>query len=150
MSDKLLKRQLSLPGFTLNHQSLLKSSIVAIVGCGGLGCNAAMYLSGAGIGKIIFVDGDKVDGTNLHRQLAYSTFHIGKTKVESLANRCLQTNSTLNYDLYNTFIYEYNIDKILNKANIVLDCSDNSNTRILLNNYCKQNQIKRVHQSNHW
>lgn len=139
MSNNLLKRQLSLPGFTQNHQTLLKESSVAIVGCGGLGCSASLYLSGAGIGKIIFIDGDKVDTTNLHRQIAYSTFNIGNSKVECLANRCLQTNTNLNYDIYNTFIDETNIS-ILNKANIILDCSDNSTTRILLNNYCMENK----------
>jgi len=139
LGDKLTKRQLSLPGFTSKHQSLLKETTVAIVGCGGLGCNASMYLAGAGIGKILFIDGDTVDATNLHRQLAYSSFHIGKPKVESLSNRCLQTNINLSYEIHNLFLDSDNIN-ILDKANIVLDCSDNANTRILLNNYCKENK----------
>ena len=80
---ELLKRQLSLPQFTPSHQALLTNACVSIIGCGGLGCSVALYLAGAGIGKIIFVDGDKIDATNIHRQIAYNTSHINFSKVNS-------------------------------------------------------------------
>lgn len=137
MNIKLVQRHLSLKGFTYKQQSLINSSTIGIIGCGGLGCSAALYLSGAGIGKIIFIDGDTIEETNLHRQIAYTTFNIGKNKAEILSNRCCQTNINLKYEIHKIFLDNENIN-ILDKADIILDCSDNTNTRILLNNYCKK------------
>ena len=135
---ELLKRQLSLPNFTPLHQSHLSKTTVAIVGCGGLGCNVALYLSGAGIGKIIFIDGDTIDATNIHRQIAYSQSHINLLKVDILSTKCSQINSSLIYEKISLYLDENNIDIILKKSEIVIDCSDNASTRVLLNNYCKK------------
>ena len=135
---ELLKRQLSLPQFTPSHQALLTNACVSIIGCGGLGCSVALYLAGAGIGKIIFVDGDKIDATNIHRQIAYNTSHINFSKVNILSFKCSQINPNLKYERHSVYIDENNVKQILYNSQVVIDCSDNSSTRILLNNYCKE------------
>ncbi len=138
MENKLFKRQLSLSNFTSHHQSLLNNSCISIIGCGGLGCSVALFLTGAGIGNISFIDGDIIDIHNIHRQIAYSIDDIGLFKVDVLSSKCLKINPKLKYEKYNTFIDEKNIYNILKKTDVVIDCSDNSSTRILLNNYCKE------------
>ncbi len=135
---ELLKRQLSLPQFTSQHQSLLTNACVSIVGCGGLGCNVALYLAGAGIGKIIFIDGDKIDATNIHRQIAYNTLHTNLLKVDILSTKCSQINTKLFYEKHPVYIDENNVKQLLHNSQVIIDCSDNSSTRILLNNYCKE------------
>ncbi len=135
---ELLKRQLSLPQFTPQLQSVLTNTCVSIVGCGGLGCSVGLYLAGAGIGKIIFIDGDKIDATNIHRQIAYNTSHINFSKVDILSTKCSQINTKLIYEKHGLYLDENNVKQLLDNSQVVIDCTDNSSTRILLNNYCKE------------
>lgn len=131
----MFTRQLSLSGFTQQHLNSLKSACVGLIGCGGLGCSAALHLTGSGVGKIVFVDGDKIELTNIHRQIAYTVDDIGKYKTLCLKDRCLKINPELLYECHNLFIEDCNI---LKDCDVILDCSDNANTRIMLNEYCKE------------
>ena len=138
--DLLTKRQCSLFNFTKEHQSLLKKAKVAIVGCGGLGCSAAMYLSGAGIEHLELIDGDVVDYTNLHRQIAYTVDDVNKNKAKCLGERCIKTNKNSKYNYFDSMLCESNINQLLNNVDIVLDCCDNVPARLLLNRWCKDNK----------
>jgi len=145
--DLLTKRQCSLFNFTSSHQELLKKSKVAIVGCGGLGCSAALYLSGAGIEHLQLIDGDRVEVSNLHRQIAYTINDVNRSKAYCLGERCVRTNKNSKYNACNTMLCENNINDLLEHVDIVLDCCDNVPTRLLLNRWCKKNKKDLVYGS---
>lgn len=81
-------RQLIIERFGVESQKKLKVSSVLVIGCGGLGCPSALYLSSAGLGRIGLVDSDSIDISNLHRQIAHSASCVGKNKARNLADRC--------------------------------------------------------------
>jgi molybdopterin/thiamine biosynthesis adenylyltransferase len=88
MNDNELERysrQLLVPGFELEGQEVLSSASVLIVGCGGLGALAAQYLAAAGIGHLALVDADRIELSNLPRQIAYTEDDVGRFKAEVLA-----------------------------------------------------------------
>ena len=89
---KQYQRHLSLPGFGLEGQKLLKESSVLVIGAGGLGCPALQYLAAAGVGKIGIVDDDIVEYSNLQRQILYSHNDIGNVKAEVAAKKLEQLN----------------------------------------------------------
>jgi len=117
-------------------QKLLTDSVVAIVGCGGLGSIAAPYLAGAGVGQLILIDGDIPDLTNLHRQVFFSESIGSKTKAATLAEHIQQLNSQIKLTVYNDMISKENIGQFLRSANIVLECTDNIQAKYLVNDYC--------------
>lgn len=137
MQNPLFKRQLALPNFNSTHLQSLFDSSIAIIGCGGLGCIASLYLCNSGIGNIILIDGDKIDKTNLHRQISYTLDDIDKYKADTLKLKCTITNKNIKITSHNFYMNESNIN-ILKDSDIILDCSDNPSTRTLLNNYCKK------------
>ena len=139
INEERYARQLCLPAFGLQQQLLLKQSKVVIIGAGGLGCPVALYLAGAGVGQIIIADGDTVDISNLHRQIAHTTKGIGENKANSLVQKL----QLLNPD--NTYIavteHAQTSDKIAalcEDANLLVDCSDNFETHFLLADTCQQ------------
>jgi sulfur-carrier protein adenylyltransferase/sulfurtransferase len=133
---KRYSRQLILPEIGLEGQNRLKNASVLIIGIGGLGSAASLYLAAAGIGRIGLVDRDVVDISNLQRQIIHDSQHIGIPKVESARERLLALNPSIIVDACNESFDENTADFIAGNFDILLDCSDNFQTRYLINDYC--------------
>ncbi|KAF2453394.1 molybdenum cofactor [Lineolata rhizophorae] len=129
-------RQLILPEIGLQGQLRLKKASVLIVGVGGLGCPAAAYLAGAGVGTIGFVDGDTVDESNLHRQILHTTPKVGMSKVDSAIDYCKSLNPTLTYTPHRTPLTPQTALPTFTPYDLVLDCTDNPATRYLISDTC--------------
>ncbi|KAL5606484.1 hypothetical protein BROUX41_002891 [Berkeleyomyces rouxiae] len=129
-------RQIIVPNVGVQGQLHLKNSKVLIVGVGGLGCPASAYLAGAGVGTLGFVDGDTVEASNLHRQIAHSTSRVGMTKVES----AIQYLTGLNpHVTYRSHIYHLTADTavdVISQYDLVLDCTDHPTSRYLVSDAC--------------
>ena len=126
-------RHLLLPEIGIEGQRKIKNAKVLIVGVGGLGSPAAMYLSAAGIGKLGIIDDDVVDRTNLHRQIIHSTRDVGKKKTESAVETIQHLNSHTEIEIFNERLTSLNAKKIFSKFDIILDGTDNFPTRYLIN-----------------
>ena len=129
-------RHLSLPHIGLDGQRRLKAARVLIVGAGGLGSPAALYLAGAGVGTIGLVDFDVVDATNLHRQLLHGTRDVGRRKLDSARDRLHDVNPYVHVEAYDTRLTASNAMEILRGYDVVLDGTDNFATRYLVNDAC--------------
>lgn len=137
-------RQIMLPQIDVGGQQKLLAAKVLIIGAGGLGSPAAMYLAAAGIGAITIYDDDVVDLSNLQRQIAHHTPDIGMAKAISSQ----QTLNKLNPDVRVTAVKQRLAGELLDaeveKADVVLDCSDNFATRFAINKACVQQQTPLV------
>jgi len=129
-------RQLILPSVGINGQLRLKSTAVLIVGAGGLGCPAAAYLAGAGVGTLGVMDGDTVEVSNLHRQIAHSTSRIGMKKVDSLIQYCRGLNPEVNYVGDDEHLTPQNAEDVVGGYDVVLDCTDHPTSRYLISDIC--------------
>ena len=147
--DELVRygRHLSLPEVGLEGQQRLKAAKVAIVGLGGLGSPAALYLAAAGIGTLGLIDGDRVDITNLQRQVLYDSDDVGLTKVDVAARRLERMNPGVQLQSFRTRLDSTNALDILRDFDIVLDGSDNFPTRYLVNDATVLLGIPNVHGS---
>ncbi len=128
--------QVALPGFTESSQQKLADAKILIVGMGGLGCPAAQYLAAMGIGMIGLVDGDTVSVSNLHRQILYTPADEGKKKVLIAKERLGQLNPDVNIIPHELFVSNENVMHLISEYDIILDCTDNFETRYLLNDAC--------------
>lgn len=138
-------RQEALPFIGLEGQKMLSASSVAVVGCGALGSVSAELLARAGMGKITLVDHDVVDITNLQRQSLYTEQDIKNPKASCLAAHLISINSTINVSAHDVNLNFENIQALLAGQDVVLDCTDNIDTRFLLNEFCVKNSIRWVH-----
>lgn len=129
-------RHLILPGFGLEAQEKLKSFSVLVVGAGGLGCPALMYLAAAGIGRIGIVDNDVVSESNLHRQVLFGISDIGKSKAETAAKRLQANNPHVIIKAIPELLSKENALTIIKEYDLVMDGSDNFATRYLVNDAC--------------
>jgi len=136
--DELLRysRHILLPQIDIAGQHRLRASHALIVGAGGLGCPVALYLAAAGVGTITIADGDKVELSNLQRQIGHQTDAIGRYKCDSLAARMRALDPAVQVQPYQHWLNEDNVDALVSAADVVLDCSDNFATRFLLNAAC--------------
>ncbi len=120
----------------------LTSKTVLIVGLGGLGSPVAMYLAAAGIGHLVLIDFDKVDLSNLQRQIIHT--EIGQYKVNSAQNTLQKINPNIKITIYNQQIDEIFLQTLINNIDVIVDCSDNFATRFIINSICVRNNIPLV------
>ena len=141
-NDDLLRysKQIILKQVGILGQKKISSSKVLIVGMGGLGCPVALYLSNLGIKNIGIVDHDKVDFTNLNRQILFNTKDTGRHKVVQAKKILEKVDRKIKIDVYKEKIVKKNIQNIISKYHIICDCSDNFTTRYLLNDFCLKNK----------
>ncbi|XP_038220504.1 adenylyltransferase and sulfurtransferase MOCS3 [Zerene cesonia] len=125
-------RQILLPDIGVRGQENLMRGKVLIVGAGGLGCPAAVYLAGAGVGEIGIVDYDTVDITNIHRQFLHTEKEANTSKAESAANSLRSINSRIKVTAYKIQLDSSNALEIASNYDAILDCSDNVPTRYML------------------
>ena len=129
-------RQLLLPRFEVDGQLKLKQARVLVVGCGGLGCPVALYLGAAGVGELVLVDDDRVELANLQRQVAFDQGSIDQSKAEALAARVRAINPEVSVVAHADRLEgDALADQVLS-VDLVLDCTDNFNTRFALNRAC--------------
>jgi len=138
-------RHLVLPTVGETGQRRLKAARVLIVGAGGLGSPAALYLAAAGVGTIGLVDHDVVDATNLQRQLLHGTDDVGRAKLASARDRLHDANPHVAVELHDTWLTAANALDIIARYDVVIDGTDNFATRYLVNDACVMLQRPNVH-----
>ena len=129
-------RHLSVPGVGEQGQRKLKASSVLMIGTGGLGSPAALYLAAAGVGRIGLIDPDTVDRSNLQRQILHGESWVGKPKLESAAARLREVNPHVELDLLPVRFTPENAMELVSRYDVVLDGCDNFPTRFLSNDAC--------------
>lgn len=133
---KRYSRQIILPEIGLPGQEKLKSARVLMIGAGGLGCPVLQYLAAVGVGGIGIVDDDMVDLTNLQRQILYSTADVGKPKAITAKQKLEMLNPHINITAFNERFTLVNAESICEGYDLVIDGSDNFETRYLVNDTC--------------
>jgi adenylyltransferase/sulfurtransferase len=114
----------------------LKNSSVLVIGAGGLGSGALPVLAASGVGQIGIVEYDKIENNNLQRQTIYNVEDVGESKLEKAAEMILRKNPNSEIIKYNDELNKNNIQSIFKSFDIILDCTDNFNTRYLINDTC--------------
>lgn len=136
--DKLLQysRQIMLPEIDITGQQILLNSRALIIGLGGLGSPVAMYLAAAGVGNLVLVDDDKVELSNLQRQIIHNLSALGQSKTDSAAATLQQLNPDCRLELVAHRLNDQELAEQVAQADVVLDCSDNFATRFAVNRAC--------------
>lgn len=132
--------QIKLDGFGTEGQNKLSQSTIAVIGCGGLGSVAAPYLAGAGIGKIILIDGDEIRIENLHRQIIYSESNKS-SKANTLKKHLTNLNSEIEVIAISEYLTSENIKELLDDIDLIIECSDRAETKYLIDNFCNSKKI---------
>jgi adenylyltransferase/sulfurtransferase len=139
LSSKELERydrQIRIEGFDVEGQKKLKKAKVVVAGAGGLGCPTAIYLAAAGVGKITIIDKEKVELSNLNRQILHWDKDIGKYKIDSAVEKLSQLNPDIEVEGLKIEITEQNVRSLIEDADVIVDGMDNFKTRFLLNEAC--------------
>ncbi|RLG83952.1 MAG: adenylyltransferase [Thermoprotei archaeon] len=126
-------------------QKKLKKSKVLVVGVGGLGSSVLYYLAAVGVGKLIIVDKEKVELSNLNRQIIHTTKDIGKEKAKSAEEKLRELNPNIDIEAYSTKFNEDLAKELIPKIDVAIDALDNWDTRIILNKYCVKYKKPLVH-----
>lgn len=144
--DQLLRysRHILLDEVGIEGQERALAAHALIIGAGGLGCPAALYLAAAGVGQITVVDHDTVDLTNLQRQIAHTTERVGQPKVRSLATALAAVNPQVQVTALAQRADEALLEQAVPAADVVLDCSDNYRTRQAVNAACVRHGVPLV------
>jgi adenylyltransferase/sulfurtransferase len=138
-------RQEALDFIGTGGQRKLSKGVIAIVGCGALGSVAAELLARAGIGKLILIDRDVVDITNLQRQALYTEHDISKPKASCLRSHIAEINSGVAVVAHDTNLDFGNIGKLVSGVDLLLDCTDNIDARLLVNEFCVKKKLPWIH-----
>ena len=133
-------KQIILKNVGIAGQKKIFSAKVLVAGVGGLGCPLILYLANSGVGNIGIVDHDKIDITNLNRQILFNSKDVGKYKVTQAKKIIKNINKKIKVFVYKKKINKLNIKNILNKFDIICDGTDNFKTRYLINDYCLKNK----------
>ena len=139
LSDQELlryNRQITLHGFDIDKQQILKNSTALIIGLGGLGCAAAVYLAASGIGKLTLIDFDKVSASNLNRQILYTQQSINQYKVEVAKQALCNINADMIIETINQKLSDNELISLIKQHDIVIDCTDNLTSREQINRCC--------------
>jgi molybdopterin/thiamine biosynthesis adenylyltransferase len=155
MNDEQLlrySRQIMLPDIEIEGQEKLLAAKAIIIGAGGLGCPVALYLAAAGVGSLILIDDDDVDLSNLQRQIAHGVDDIGLNKTTSLTNSIKQINPTIDVKTRPERVSRDELEALIKMENIgavkqqtiVIDCTDNFETRFMINQACVNTQTPLV------
>ena len=138
-------RQTVLPEIGLDGQKRLLNATIAIVGMGGLGCPAAQSLTIAGVGKLKIIDGDKVELSNLHRQPLYGVEDIGRLKVKVAKEKLEKLNGDAVVEIVDEFLNKDNGVAFVSDADIIIDATDNIQTRLLIDRLSKESGVPMVY-----
>ena len=142
-------RQLRITGWGVGSQLKVKGSHVMVVGAGGLGCPTALYLAAVGVGHIAVVDRERVELSNLNRQVLHWSGDLDKPKVESVAEKLRKLNPNVRVEPLQFELNEENIEDLIRKFDVVVDCLDNWRTRFILNEACVKSRKPLVHAGVH-
>jgi adenylyltransferase/sulfurtransferase len=130
------KKQIMIPEIGIAGQEKIKKSRILVIGAGGLGCPVLQYLTAAGVGKIAIVEFDMVDETNLQRQILYGSDDVGKLKAIIAKNRLDNLNSLVETEIFNLRLTAANSLRIIKDYDVIVDATDNLETRYLINDSC--------------
>ena len=137
---KRFEKQIILKKIGISGQRKIKRAKVLIIGIGGLGCPLLTYLASSGINNIGIVDHDKIELGNLNRQILFDNSDLGKYKVNQAKLKIKNIYSQIKIKTFKIKITKKNIKKILKEYDIICDGTDNFDTRLLINDYCKKNK----------
>lgn len=129
-------RHILLDEWGIEVQEAVNKARVLIIGAGGLGCPAALYLVAAGVAQLTVIDGDNVDLTNLQRQIAHTTAGVGQAKVDSLAESSARLNADVRFRAIHTHADDVLLAREVPLADVVLDCTDHFSIRQSINRAC--------------
>ena len=138
-------RQIIMRGFGEEGQEKLKNARVVVAGGGGLGSPSSIYLAAAGVGTIRIIDHDKVELSNLNRQILHWDKDIGKKKVDSAAEKLGQLNKVIRIEAIEDTINEKNVAELVEGFDVIIDAMDNLEARYLLNKAAINNRVPFIH-----
>jgi adenylyltransferase/sulfurtransferase len=143
---EIFSRQFILQGFNEENILKLNNAKIAIVGLGGIACPLAQYMVSSGFKNLIFFDGDKIEKSNLGRQILYNLEDIGKFKTIIAKDKLLKTNPNCNISAYSEYLTIENINLLL-ESDIIIDTTDDWHTSKLINKFCVQNSLRYIFSS---
>ena len=143
---EIFSRQFILQDFNEENILKLNNAKIAIVGLGGIACPLAQYMVSSGFKNLIFFDGDKIEKSNLGRQILYNLEDIGKYKTIIAKDKLLKTNPNCNISAYSEYLTIENINLLL-ESDIIIDTTDDWHTSKLINKFCVQNSLRYIFSS---
>jgi molybdopterin/thiamine biosynthesis adenylyltransferase len=142
---KRYNRQMLIDSWGTKAQMKLKSSSVAVVGVGGLGCTSSTLLAAAGVGRLRLIDRDKTSLSDLNRQVLYTQNDLGKFKAETAKKRLRALNPEVEVEAILEEATMDNVSTVIGEVNTIVDGLDNWKTRFIINDFCVANRIPFVH-----